>query len=87
MTASEGQRAQFQTVAVNWTDRWQVYQRLQQLSIPCRCAASQPLQVRLDDPLAAVQLWSISQQLTASRAELLARLRRCWNKHSQQGVR
>ncbi|PSO52242.1 MAG: hypothetical protein BRC40_09965 [Cyanobacteria bacterium QH_8_48_120] len=82
MNSSEGQQQKAQTVEINWTDRWLVYQRLHELSIPCSCKTSQPLQVEINDPLAAVQLWSVSQQLTAPRGKLLTWLQRCWNKPS-----
>jgi len=43
-------------IEVNWADRWQVYQRLQELAIPCWCT-DQPLRVEITDVAAAVQLW------------------------------
>jgi len=43
-------------IEVNWADRWQVYQRLQELAIPCWCATDQPLRVEITDVAAAVQL-------------------------------
>ena len=65
-------------VGVNWADRWQVYKRLQELDIPCWCEANQPLRVEIKNPLAVVQLWSVMQQLTASRQELICNLEHCW---------
>ena len=58
------------TVEVNRADRWQVYLRLQQLDIPCVCTTNQPLRVQIQTTAAAVQLWSVVRQLTASRHEL-----------------
>ncbi|MBR8836544.1 MAG: hypothetical protein DSM106950_21635 [Stigonema ocellatum SAG 48.90 = DSM 106950] len=65
-------------VFVNWADRWQVYQRLQELEIPCSCATNQPLRVHIADVAAAVQLWSVTKQLTAPRQDLVCVLERCW---------
>lgn len=70
------------TVAVSWIDRWQVYHRLQELSIPCECSSNQPLQVEIGNATAAVQLWSVTRQLTASRQDLIYILKRCWQIHS-----
>ncbi len=65
-------------VGVDWADRWQVYQRLQELEIKCWCEPNQPLRVEIDNPLAVVQLWSVMQQLTASRQELICYLEHSW---------
>ncbi len=65
-------------VEVSWADRWYVYQRLQQLAIPCSCAIDQPLQVQITSTSAAIQLWSISRQLNTPRQELVKWLERCW---------
>ena len=67
-----------QIVEVSWADRWQVYQRLQELDIPCSCATEQPLMVHIANVTAAVQLWSVSRQLTQSRQDLLCWLEYCW---------
>jgi hypothetical protein len=65
-------------VEVNWADRWQVYQRLQELDIPCWCEVDQPLKVAVDNLTAAVQLWSVMRQFTASRQDLIVTLEYCW---------
>jgi len=65
-------------VGVDWADRWQVYQRLQELDIPCWCEANEPLRVGISNPLAIVQLWSVMQRLTASRLDLIGGLEQCW---------
>jgi hypothetical protein len=65
-------------VEVSWADRWYVYQRLQQLAIPCSCAIDRPLQVQITSISAAVQLWSIARQLNTSRQELVKWLELCW---------
>ncbi|WP_026100048.1 Asr1405/Asl0597 family protein [Fortiea contorta] len=65
-------------VEVDWVDRWRVYHRLQELEIPCWCAANQPLRVEINTPTAAVQLWSVAQQCTASRDDLIWILKQNW---------
>lgn len=67
-------------VAVNWEDRWQVYQRLQELEIPCWCEINRPLRVKVSSAKQAVQLMSVLRQLTASRRELVQWLERCWQR-------
>ncbi len=65
-------------VEVNWADRWQVYQRLRELDIPCWCETNQPLKVQIDSAIAAVQLWSVMRQFTVPRCELISTLELCW---------
>ncbi|MFM2062462.1 MAG: hypothetical protein RLZZ507_2132 [Cyanobacteriota bacterium] len=65
-------------VEVNWSDRWQVYQRLNELNIPCRCETNQPLQVEIANPQVAVQLWSVVRQFKASRQDLIFTLENSW---------
>jgi hypothetical protein len=65
-------------LGVSWTDRWQVYQRLRELDIPCNCEANQPLEVEIPNPTIAMQIWSVTRQFTASRQELIATLEGCW---------
>lgn len=78
MNQSE-QAAKFgEIVEVNWLERWQVYQRLQELDIPCWCAIDEPLRVVINTAITAVQLQSVLKQLTASRQELVHWLERCW---------
>lgn len=67
-----------QVVAVARCDRWQVYRRLQDLEIPCCCNSNGGLEVEINSPLAAIQLWCAIKQLTAPRSELAAQLNRCW---------
>jgi hypothetical protein len=71
-------------VAVNWSDRWQVYQRIRELDIPCSCADNQPLKVIITNPTVAIQLWSVVQQYTASRQDLVAILEKCWHSRYQK---
>jgi hypothetical protein len=56
-----------------------VYHRLQELQIPCRVSVDRALQVQLDTPQAAIQLWSVVRQLTAPRQELAYWLEGCWH--------
>lgn len=65
-------------VSVDWTDRWQVCKRLQELELNCSCGMNQPLTVEVSNVTAAIQLWSVVQQYTASRCELIRALERCW---------
>lgn len=73
-----------EVVDVNWTDRWLVYYRLQELDIPCDCATEQPLMVHITSATAAIQLWSVSKQFTESRQDLIYWLERCWQYHQQR---
>ncbi len=67
-----------QIVEVSWADRWQVYQRLQELDILCWCETNQPLTVEISNPTVAVQLWSVMRQFTAVRQDLIWTLEQCW---------
>jgi hypothetical protein len=66
-------------VSVTRSDRWQAYQRLQELDIACACPVDGSLQVNLNTPLAAIQLWSVVKQLTTSRRDLSDWLKHCWS--------
>lgn len=65
---------------VNQADRWQVYQRLQELDIACECSINQPLRVDIHSPIAAIQLQSVIKQFTADRPALVEWLERCWER-------
>lgn len=67
-----------ETITVESLERWEIYHRLQTLDISCQCKTNKPLQVKLDSVLAAIQLWSVAKQCTASRQELLRWLNQCW---------
>lgn len=76
---SKNQRSpKHEIVTAQHSDRWQIYYRLQALGISCQCQTNQPLQVKIDDTLTAIQLWSVTKQCTASRPELVHWLNRCW---------
>jgi hypothetical protein len=68
-------------VEVDWLDRWQIYQRLQELELPCSCEANQPLTVEISSPVAAIQLWSVMKQFTASRQDLISTLKLSWQSY------
>ncbi|MBW4591543.1 MAG: hypothetical protein KME46_01100 [Brasilonema angustatum HA4187-MV1] len=70
------------TVELNWADRWQIYQRLQELDIPCWCQTNQPLTVEISNPTAAIQLWSVVQQFTICRKDSIRNLKKCWQYRS-----
>lgn len=65
---------------VNQADRWQVYQRLQELDIACECYINQPLKVDIHSPTAAIQLQSVIKQFTADRQSLVEWLECCWQR-------
>ncbi|WP_416665839.1 Asr1405/Asl0597 family protein [Egbenema bharatensis] len=67
-----------QIVAIDRCDRWQVHHRLQELDISCTCLSDGRLQVEVDYPIAAIQLWSVARHITASRSQLANWLERCW---------
>jgi len=65
-------------ITIECEDRWQVYYRLQELGIKCQCGGFKPLQVTLQTPTEAVQLWSIVQRVSAPRQALIQGLHRSW---------
>lgn len=67
-----------QVVRVSRCDRWQAYQRLQDLGLQCACAGDGTLSVEVQTVGEAIQLRSVIQQLTASRSELIDWLDLCW---------
>ena len=67
-----------QKLAIARGDRWQVYQRLCELDIPCTCPENGDLYAEIANPVAAVQLHSVVKQFTSSRATLLDWLEMCW---------
>ena len=71
-------------VDIKYTERWQIYRRLQELEIPCHCSTNQPLQVEIDSPLAIAQLCSVVELSIAPRSELIDRLENCWKLKSKR---
>lgn len=60
------------------SDRWQICHRLQELQISADCLPNGQLQVEIQCPIDILQLRSVIQGATASRADLLDWLKRCW---------
>ena len=61
------------------SDRWIIYHRLQELEIPCWCAADGILWVEINNAIDAVLLRSTVQSFIACRQELIHWLDRCWD--------
>ncbi|MBD0346486.1 MAG: hypothetical protein ICV63_16995 [Coleofasciculus sp. Co-bin14] len=78
MNPSSSELETSQVIKIALADRWQVYRRLQELSIPCRCGTNQPLSAQINNVTAAIQLWSVVRQLTVPRRELVYWLEHCW---------
>ncbi len=60
-------------------DRWQVFARLQDLSVPCECTCHHPLRVEATSPTAVLQIWSVVRSTTLPRHSMIAALENCWN--------
>ncbi|MEM9540911.1 MAG: Asr1405/Asl0597 family protein [Cyanobacteria bacterium P01_E01_bin.42] len=67
-----------EVLAIEKTDRWSIYRRLQELDIPCNCNIEKPLEAQIATPTAALQLWSIARYYRSSREQLLDFLDDCW---------
>jgi hypothetical protein len=68
-------------------DRWRIYQRLQELMIPCSCPSDGSLRVEVNHCIAAVLLRSTVQQFTAPREDLVDWLKRCWRTELREKVK
>lgn len=66
------------TLELDAIERWTVFDRLQTLSIPCSCALGQPLRAEAMTAAAALQIWSVVQQVTQPRLALVQHLSNCW---------
>ena len=66
------------TLALNSIDRWAAFERLKSLSIPCHCSINRPLCVEIKTAAAALQVWSVVQQVTQPRLALAGHLEICW---------
>ncbi|NEQ43713.1 MAG: hypothetical protein F6K00_09215 [Leptolyngbya sp. SIOISBB] len=60
-------------------DRWSIFARLQDLSVPCECVSGQPLQVSAASPTAVLHIWTVVRRTQLSRAAAIATLETCWN--------
>jgi len=65
-------------VEITCEDRWQAYRRLIELDIECTCRGYCPLQVRVDSPSQAIQVWSTTQCISQKRQQLGQRLEQSW---------
>jgi uncharacterized protein YbdZ (MbtH family) len=65
-------------VVIECADRWQVYRRLQELGLSCRCGSYQALTVEITGTDAIVQVWSVVNRTKKSRSELIDWLDTCW---------
>jgi hypothetical protein len=65
-------------IGIDQISRWDVYNRLQELAIPCECHCGTPLQVQITTATDAIQLWSVVQHLTSSKQVTIGHLERCW---------
>ena len=72
------------SIEINYVERWNVFNRLQELSIPCQCTCGQPLQVQVETATAAIQVWSVIQHLTLPRLASVEHLERCWKQRIKQ---
>ncbi len=66
-------------ISCKCTERWQVYQRLLELDIPCYCRCNHPLEVELATPLKVWQFWRVMWRVSASRDTLCHYLNQCWH--------
>ncbi len=66
------------TVDSDWSDRWQLYRRLMELEISCKCSTGKPLEVNVDTPATAIQVWSVARQQMMERSQLVDWLDRCF---------
>ncbi|MDJ0707766.1 MAG: hypothetical protein QNJ46_31205 [Leptolyngbyaceae cyanobacterium MO_188.B28] len=65
-------------VTIHCEDRWQVYHRLRELNISCRCQAHQPLKVEVNSAQDAIQIWCVVRQVSNPRRDLVQWLKHCW---------
>ena len=80
MEPDRSQSTNYQILKINRCHCWNIYRRLQDLSIQCSLSTGKPLEVAIKDPQEIVQVWSVIRQVTASRSELLNWLENCWKK-------
>lgn len=73
-------------ISVNRGDHWQIYHRLTELEIPCKCSTGKPLEVNVETPTAALQVWSVTRQQQGQRKQIVGWLDRCFEKSFQAGL-
>jgi hypothetical protein len=59
--------------------RWQVRQRLEEISIAAACPLTGALEAEVSDCGSAIQVWSVGRQFLAPRRELIIWLESCWD--------
>lgn len=74
------------TVNVNAGDRWQICHRLTELEIPCKCSTGKLLEVTVDTPTVALQVWSVTRQQLTQRSQMVNWLEQCFSNKYQQVV-
>ena len=78
---------EFIPVNINWSDRWRIHYRLQELGISSDCPVNCSfLRVLVDCPFALLQLWSVLKQYAWSRPEQVHWLERCWQIQCDQPI-
>ncbi|MBP0019186.1 MAG: hypothetical protein J7647_16750 [Cyanobacteria bacterium SBLK] len=68
---------------ISRSDRWMLYRRLQELTIPCWCLPDGSLWVGIRHGLQALLLRSTVLQSVATRQESIDWLERCWETQLQ----
>lgn len=68
-----------QVIHTSIGDRWFIRQRLQELEISCGTLVNGLLWVDVQDDMSLMMVWSVVQQYTALRWELVEWLEKCWN--------
>jgi hypothetical protein len=71
-------------INVGWGDRWQTYHRLTELEIPCKCSTGKVLEVIVNTPTAALQVWSVGRQQLVQPRQMINWLEQCLNNSSQE---
>lgn len=67
-----------QILTIPRSDRWRIYQRLQELTVPCCCPPDGSLRADINHAIDLILVRSTVQQFTATRQELVDWLDRCW---------
>ena len=68
----------FNDLTLTPVDRISIAQRLKELAIGCEACQTKHLRVCIKNCCDAIQVWSVVQQVTASRCTLLNHLENCW---------
>lgn len=68
-----------QALSHRGSERWEIYQRLQELEVICSCQSHQPLRVNLQTPTDLMLFWSVSRRVLSDRTTLLDWLNDCWS--------